>query len=108
VRDEYTAIPLYVTETGAAYDDYVEPSGEIKDPERIAFLEEYIRAVHAAIARGVDVRGLIVWSFQDNFASTNGYSKKFGLVWTDFATQQRTPKQSAFWYRDVIARNGLA
>lgn len=62
----------------------------------------------AADGRGPSMCGLIVWSFQDNFASSAGYSKRFGLVWTDFATQQCTPKQSAYWYGDVIARNGLA
>ena len=108
VRDEYTRIPLYVTETGWAWDDYVDPAGEVKDPERIACLDGYLRAAHAAITQGVDLRGLIVWCFQDNFASSMGYSKRFGLVWTDFATQQRIPKQSALWYRDVIAANGLA
>ncbi|WP_433683955.1 GH1 family beta-glucosidase [Nocardia sp. CA-119907] len=107
VRDEYTRIPLYITETGAAYHDYVEPSGEIRDGDRIAFLDAYLRAAHDAIADGVDLRGLIVWCFQDNFASTNGYSIKFGLAWTDFVSQQVTPKQSAAWFRDVIARNGL-
>ena len=107
VRDDYTRLPLYVTETGAAYADYVNPDGEIEDPERIAFLDAYLRAAHAAITQGVDLRGLIVWCFQDNFASTMGYSRRFGLVWTDFATQQRTAKRSAFWYRDVVARNGL-
>ncbi len=107
VRDEYTTIPLYLTEIGVAYHDYVGPSGEIRDGDRIAFLDAYLRAAHDAIADGVDLRGVIVWCFQDNFASTNGYSIKFGLAWTDFVSQQVTPKQSAFWYRDVIARNGL-
>ncbi|MEV5834860.1 GH1 family beta-glucosidase [Nocardia sp. NPDC052112] len=108
VRDDYTRIPLYLTETGVAYHDYVDPSGEIRDGDRIAFLDAYLRAAHDAIADGVDLRGLIVWCFQDNFASTNGYSIKFGLAWTDFVSQQVIPKQSAAWYRDVIARNGLA
>jgi len=107
VRNEYTSIPIYITETGVAYYDYVEPSGTIRDPKRIAFLDSYLRAAHDAIIQGVDLRGLIVWCFQDNFASTNGYSIKFGLVWTDFVTQQMTPKQSARWFGDVIARNGL-
>jgi beta-glucosidase len=79
----------------------------VKDPERIACLDGYFRAAHEAITQGVDLRGLIVWCFQDNFASSMGYGKRFGLVWTDFATQQRIPKQSALWYRDVISANGL-
>jgi beta-glucosidase len=108
VRDTYTSLPLSITETGWAWADYVDPAGQVKDPERIAFLDGYLRAAHAAIAQGVDLRGLIVWCFQDNFASSMGYAKRFGLVWTDFATQQRIPKQSALWYRDVIAANGLS
>jgi beta-glucosidase len=108
VRNEYTSIPLYITETGWAWDDYVDPAGQVKDPERIACLDGYLRAAHAAMAQGVDLRGVIIWCFQDNFASSMGYAKRFGLVWTDFATQQRIPKQSALWYRDVIAANGLA
>ncbi|WP_406230155.1 family 1 glycosylhydrolase [Nocardia sp. NBC_01009] len=73
----------------------------------LTFAAVDLRAAHDAIADGVDLRGLIVWCFQDNFASTNGYSIKFGLAWTDFVSQQVTPKQSAAWFRDVIARNGL-
>ena len=108
VRDEYTRIPLYITETGWTWSDYVDPAGDVKDPERIAFLVGYLRAAHAAIAQGVDLRGLIVWCFQDNFASSMGYAKRFGLVWTDFATQRQIPKQSARWDRDVIVANGLS
>jgi beta-glucosidase len=82
--------------------------GRVKDPKRIACLAGYFRAAHEAIAQGVDLRGLIVWCFRDNFASSMGDAKRFGLVWTDFATQQWIPKQSARWYRDVIVANGLA
>jgi len=80
VRDEYTRIPLYITETGWAWSDYVDPAGDVKDPERIAFLDGYLRAAHAAIAQGVDLRGLIVWCFQDKFASSMGNAKRFGQV----------------------------
>lgn len=83
------------------------PAGEVNDPERIALLDAYLRAASDAIAQGVDLLGLSIWCFQDNFAGPFGYSQKFGLVWTDFVTQQMTPKQSAYWYRDVISRNGL-
>ena len=83
------------------------PAGEVNDPERIAFLDAYLRAASAVIAQGVDLLGLSIWCFQDNFAWPSGYSQKFGLVCTDFVTQQTTPKQSAYWYRDVISRNSL-
>jgi beta-glucosidase len=107
IRNEYTTLPIYITETGAAYRDYMNPAGEVNDPERIAFLDAYLRAASEAIAQGVDLLGLSIWCFQDNFAGPFGYSQKFGLVWTDFVTQEMTPKQSAYWYRDVISRNGL-
>jgi beta-glucosidase len=80
VRDAYPRIPLYVTETGWAWGDFVDPASQVKDPERIACLDGYLRAAHAAIAKGVDLRGLISWCFQDTFASSMGYSKRFGLV----------------------------
>jgi beta-glucosidase len=66
-----------------------------------------LRAASEAIAQGVDLLGLSIWCFQDSFAWPLGYSQKFVLIWTDFVTQQTTPKPSAYWYRDVISRNGL-
>jgi beta-glucosidase len=63
--------------------------------------------VHAAIERGADVRGYLVWSLMDNFEWAKGYSKRFGIVRVDYDTQVRTPKDSAYWYREIIAHNGL-
>ena len=76
------------------------------DPDRIAFLDSYLRAVHQAIEEGVDVRGFFQWSFCDNFEWAFGYAKRFGLVHVDYATQRRTPKSSAHWYAE-LARTGL-
>jgi beta-glucosidase len=98
--------PVYITENGCAYDDPV-VDGVCHDPRRIAYLDAHLRAVHAAIEQGVDVRGYMQWSLMDNFEWSHGYHKRFGLVHTDFDTLERTPRDSAYWYRDVIAHNGL-
>ncbi len=107
LRRAYTQIPIYVTENGAAFPDYVDPEGRVDDAERIDYLEAHLQAARQAIAEGVDLRGYFVWSLLDNFEWTAGYSKRFGLVFVDFGTQRRIPKASFLWYRDVIARNGL-
>ncbi|PUA81319.1 GH1 family beta-glucosidase [Nocardioides currus] len=104
---DYRHLPIYLTETGAAYDDAPDPDGEVRDPERIAFLDDYLRAVHAAITDGVDVRGFFQWSLMDNFEWAFGYAKRFGLVHVDYDTQVRTPKSSAHWYAAVAERGGL-
>ncbi|HUG23438.1 GH1 family beta-glucosidase [Piscinibacter sp.] len=99
---EYPLPPLYITENGAAYPDV--PSGEhVHDPLRADYLRRHIGAVREAITAGVDVRGYFVWSLFDNFEWAFGYSKRFGMVYVDYASGQRIPKDSAFWYRDFIA-----
>jgi beta-glucosidase len=108
LNDDYTQIPLYVTETGIALHDYVDPNGHINDHERIAFYESHICAVHDAIADGVDVRGIAPWSFMDNYEWAWGYAYRFGMYYVDYRTQERIPKASLHWYRDVIRRHGLA
>jgi beta-glucosidase len=100
---EHTSLPLYLTENGAAYHDYVNPEGEVDDLERVAYLSDHFGEVLAAIEAGVDVRGYLVWSLLDNFEWADGYSRRFGLVHVDFGTQARTPKASASWYRRLIA-----
>ena len=104
---EYTQIPIYVTENGAAFHDYANPEGEVKDEERVAFLDAHLRAAHRAIEQGVDLRGYFVWSLLDNFEWAEGYSKRFGIVHVDYPSQRRMPKASAWWYRDVIRKTGL-
>ncbi|MFI6025631.1 GH1 family beta-glucosidase [Amycolatopsis magusensis] len=103
---DYPPIPLYITENGAAYED--EPAGgQVLDHDRIDYLDEHLRAAHDAIAAGVDLRGYFLWSLLDNFEWAEGYRKRFGLVFVDYATQERVPKLSAKFYRDVILANGL-
>jgi beta-glucosidase len=104
---EHTALPLYLTENGAAFPDAPGPEGPVDDQARIAYLRAHIAEVGRAIDAGADMRGYFVWSLLDNFEWEEGYGARFGLVHVDFATQARTPKASARWYREVIARNGL-
>jgi beta-glucosidase len=98
--------PVYITENGCAYDDPV-VDGRCPDPRRIDYLDLHLRAVKDAIDKGVDVRGYYQWSLMDNFEWALGFAKRFGIVHVDFESLERTPKDSAYWYRDVIKRNGL-
>jgi beta-glucosidase len=104
---EHPDLPLYVTENGAAYPDVVGADGAVHDDDRIAYLQQHLAAVHEAIEEGADVRGYYLWSLLDNFEWAHGYSKRFGIVHVDYATQRRTVKDSARWYAEVIRRNGL-
>jgi beta-glucosidase len=107
LKDTYADLPpIYITENGCAYDDPV-IDGVCHDPRRIRYLDAHLRALHAAIAEGVDVRGYFCWSLMDNFEWSHGYHKRFGLVHVDYETLQRTPRDSAYWYRGVIGRDGL-
>ena len=99
--------PIHITENGVAYDDPI-VDGAFHDERRIDYLDAHLRALHAAIVAGVDVRGYFHWSLLDNFEWSHGFHMRFGLVHVDYDTQVRTPRDSALWYRDVIARNGLA
>jgi len=107
VHSDYPGVPLVITENGAAFDDVVDQSGPVHDVERIAYIDAHLRAVNAAIESGVDVRGYFVWTLLDNFEWAWGLAKRFGLVHVDYATLARTLKDSALWYRKVIAANGL-
>lgn len=109
MAERYGNLPLYVTENGAAfYDPPVAINGRVQDPLREHYLRTHIAAVRDAIGRGADVRGYCAWSLFDNLEWAYGYSKRFGLVHVDFQTQQRTPKDSARFYSDVIATHGAA
>ncbi|MDR7273575.1 GH1 family beta-glucosidase [Catenuloplanes atrovinosus] len=107
VAETYPAVPLYVTENGSAFVDKV-VDGAVDDPERVDFLDQHLRACHAAIEAGVPLKGYFAWSLMDNFEWAWGYTKRFGMVYVDYETQTRIPKTSARWYADVIRRNGLA
>ncbi len=107
LHEEYPRLPLYITENGAAFPDRLTAEGTIEDTDRVAFIDAHLRAAHAAIERGVDLRGYFHWSLLDNFEWAEGYAKRFGLVHVDFNTQRRTPKASASWYSRVMKDNGL-
>ena len=94
--------PLYVHETGAAFDDDLSADGEVHDVARVRWLQDHLRAAREAIDEGVDLRGLLVWSLLDNFEWAEGYRHRFGIVHVDYETLARTPKASARWYREVI------
>lgn len=100
---EYPGQPLMITENGAAFDDVVSPDGTIADDRRIDYLHRHIAAVARARAGGADVRGYFVWSLLDNFEWGYGYDRRFGIIRVDYDTQVRTWKQSAHWYRRLIA-----
>ncbi|GGP81620.1 GH1 family beta-glucosidase [Streptomyces melanogenes] len=87
--------PVYITENGCSYDG-------IEDAGRIRYLDGHLRALHRAMAEGVDVRGYFVWSLTDNIEWIEGAAQRFGLVHVDYPTLRRTPKDSYRWYRDVI------
>jgi beta-glucosidase len=108
LRKEYDNPVLYVTENGVAFEDNVKRNGEVQDDDRIAFLRGHMLAAYRAIKEGVRLNGYFVWTIIDNFEWAEGYSKRFGLVRTDYRTLKRTPKKSFYWFKQVIANNGLA
>ena len=107
VSPEYTTLPIYITESGAAFADEITADGAVHDQDRVSYMKSHLEAAWRAIEQGVDLRGYFAWSLLDNFEWSFGYSKRFGLIHVDFASQVRTPKQSAAWYHEVISRNGL-
>lgn len=108
VARDYPGVPLMITENGAAFDDEPDPDGRVRDADRIGYLRDHLEAVHRAISDGADVRGYFLWSLLDNWEWAWGYTKRFGIVRVDFPSGERTLKDSAHWYRDVVRANGLA
>jgi beta-glucosidase len=102
IEREYGPSRLYVTENGAAFDDRV-VEGRVADDRRIDYLERHVRAAHDSIEAGVSLAGYFVWSLLDNFEWSEGYGERFGIVHVDFATQERTLKDSARWYGGLIS-----
>jgi beta-glucosidase len=98
---------IYITENGAASADVPTPEGAVYDSDRVMYLRNYLVNLHRAVSEGAPVRGYFLWSLLDNFEWADGYASRFGLHYVDFATQKRTPKLSASFYREVIARNAV-
>ncbi|NMM31344.1 MAG: beta-glucosidase [Cellulomonas sp.] len=103
----YPGLPLVVTENGAAFHDEVSPDGRVHDLDRVAYLHDHIDAVGEAIDHGADVRGYFVWSLMDNFEWAYGYDRRFGILRVDYDTLERTPKDSAHWYAELIRAHAI-
>ncbi|MEX0852271.1 MAG: family 1 glycosylhydrolase [Bauldia sp.] len=107
IRANYGDPPIFITENGTGYGDFDEvmEDGIVKDPLRTDYIRRHIDAMLRARRAGADVRGYMLWSLFDNFEWIQGFERRFGLVHVDFSTQKRTPKQSFYAYRDIIAKN---
>jgi beta-glucosidase len=103
---DYGAERLLITENGAAFPDRVDDAGRVRDPDRVEYLRAHVEAARRAVEAGVPLGGYFVWSFLDNFEWAAGYSKRFGLVHVDFATQRRILKDSGRWYARLVAGPG--
>jgi len=104
---EYTKLPMYITENGAAFKDEVTEDGRVHDYERIEYIKEHLKAIARFIEEGGNLKGYFVWSLLDNFEWAHGYSKRFGIVYVDYETQKRILKDSAWWYKEVIQKNSI-
>ncbi|MDQ2718030.1 MAG: GH1 family beta-glucosidase [Chloroflexota bacterium] len=107
LHEEYHIPQLYITENGAAFADTLGKDGRVRDSQRTEYLHEHFFQAQAAITEGVPLAGYFVWSLMDNFEWAYGYARRFGIVYVDYATQQRVIKDSGYWYKDVIAANGV-
>jgi beta-glucosidase len=108
VREVWKVPEIYITENGASSADVIDERGQIEDTDRTMYLRNYLFQLQRAIAEGVPVKGYFLWSLLDNYEWADGYGKRFGIVYVDFATERRTPKLSAAFYKDVIATNRVA
>lgn len=104
LQTEYQPKALYITENGAAYDEGPDADGRIRDERRVRYLKKHAAAMLEALELGVNLKGYFQWSLLDNFEWAYGYQKRFGMVWVDYETQERRPKDSAYWYRLLIQK----
>jgi len=107
-KEIYGPKAIYITENGAGYNDAPPVNGEVLDLHRREYVRQCLVELHRTIADGVPVRGYFLWSFMDNFEWQDGYTRRFGVVYTDYRTQQRTPKLSARWYANVMQEGRVA
>ena len=106
-RERYGDVPIYITENGCSSPDHLDASGEVQDPLRTQYLRDYLAAGLEAMEQGVDLRGWFFWSLLDNFEWAEGYTKRFGLIYVDYETQQRIPKDSYRFVQQLIQENTL-
>ena len=107
LKREYRPIDIVITENGSAWQDVLDPNGRVQDVKRQDYLRQHLLQVHRAIEEGAPVIGYFYWSLLDNFEWALGYRPRFGLIYVDYANQQRYIKDSGYLYRDIIAANGL-
>ena len=107
VWKDYQPKKIYITENGAAFADEIAPDGGVHDPKRIDYLREHFIQAHRAIEEGANLCGYFIWTLMDNFEWAHGFTKRFGIVYTDYPTQRRIMKDSALWYKNVIKENGV-
>ena len=99
-------LPFMISENGMSCHDWIMSDGKVHDPNRIDYLRRYLKELRRASEDGVDIRGYFCWSLMDNFEWAKGYSERFGLIYVDYSTGRRIPKDSLIWYADVIRSNG--
>ncbi len=99
---ERYGLPGYITENGLSCNDRIYLDGKVHDADRIDFLARYLACLNRAVEQGADIRGYFHWALTDNLEWHSGYGDRFGLIYIDFPTGQRLPKDSFFWYQDVI------
>jgi beta-glucosidase/6-phospho-beta-glucosidase/beta-galactosidase len=103
VNERAPELAIYVTENGAAYPDEVGPDGSVDDEERRRYFELHVDACRQAVAEGLPLQGYFAWSLMDNFEWAFGFSRRFGIVYVDYETQQRTVKKSGLWFQDFLS-----
>jgi beta-glucosidase len=108
VHEVWGVKEIYITENGCSSNDVIAADGHVYDSDRVMYLRNYLTQLQRAVAEGVPVKGYFLWSLLDNYEWADGYEKRFGIVYVDFATQKRTPKLSSQLYSTIIARNALA
>ncbi|MNB63326.1 Beta-glucosidase [compost metagenome] len=106
INERYGDIPIYITENGACYNDGPQ-GGLVADQKRIAYLHKHLLSLNRCLENGIPVKGYFAWSLMDNFEWAYGYSMRFGLIHVDYDTLVRTPKDSFYWYQNVIANNAV-
>jgi beta-glucosidase len=104
-HDRYK-LPIWITENGLATRDQVFLDGKVHDPQRIDYMHRSLLELRRAIQDGVPVLGYMAWSMLDNFEWADGYKQRFGLVYVDYQSLKRIPKDSFSWYRDVVRSHG--
>ena len=102
VHRTYRPAVIYLTENGSTYEDVVGPDGQVDDPERRSYLQRHLSALYQAVRQGIPVKGYFAWSLLDNFEWAEGYARRFGLAYVDYATQERRLKSSGVWFQQWL------